>query len=394
MINEPLVGQLQFAGLPVWAFVDSENIISEVNEENNLLHSGRRCGVDPVVGQFNPRIEWSRSSFNVLPTYNNVMMTPAVVDLDANGIPDIVFNTFPGGAFSIGITRAVRGDDGTSLWTITNPAYRVIGQSDVSVGDIDLDGRPEILATHEAGGIMAFEHDGTFKSHNHAVRFSWNFACGGVSIADLDQDGIPEIIAGVLVLNNDGTLRWNGALSGGIGSADNGGGSLSTVADIDLDGSPEVVAGRSAYRADGSLYWNVLIADGFPGVGDFDTGPFAEIVLIASSQIFLLEHTGAIKWGPILIPGRGGAPTIADMDGDGDPEIGGWQGRAGTWYSKRMAPLNGRTRFRISVPSQRGHPYLILKDPAPPAKSRLSPTLMEMVMLKLSPRPITIVSVP
>ena len=38
----------------------------------------------------------------------------------------------------------------------------------------------------------------------------------------------------------------------------------------------------------------------------------------------LLEHTGAVKWGPVAVPGGGriGAPTVGDFDNDGQPEIG------------------------------------------------------------------------
>jgi hypothetical protein len=40
-------------------------------------------------------------------------------------------------------------------------------------------------------------------------------------------------------------------------------------------------------------------------------------------KLYLLEHDGTIKWGPItLLSNGGGAPLVADLDGDGVPEIG------------------------------------------------------------------------
>ena len=46
----------------------------------------------------------------------------------------------------------------------------------------------------------------------------------------------------------------------------------------------------------------------------------AEIVVVSNSSVYLLKHTGAVKWGPVALPGGfGGPPTIADVDGDGRP---------------------------------------------------------------------------
>lgn len=144
------------------------------------------------------------------------------------------------------------------------------------------------------------------------------------SLADLDHDGVPEIVVGPVVFNADGTRRWDGIERGGLGRGVNRFWPVSAVADIDRDGSPEVVAGRSAYRADGTVYWNAPVPDGFTAVGDFDDDPTAEVVVVASGSVYLLEHDGAVRWGPVAIPGGGwgGAPTIADMDGDGRAEIG------------------------------------------------------------------------
>ena len=64
--------------------------------------------------------------------------------------------------------------------------------------------------------------------------------------------------------------------------------------------------------------------DGLNAVGNFDADPFPEVVLVSDGQVWLLEHNGAVKWGPVGLPGggAGGPPTIADFDGDGQPDIG------------------------------------------------------------------------
>ena len=74
------------------------------------------------------------------------MTTPAVIDLNADDIPDIVFTSFHYLVSSA--LRAISGADGTELWSVIDPTFSWSG---VTAGDIDLDGRPEIIVTHDLG---------------------------------------------------------------------------------------------------------------------------------------------------------------------------------------------------------------------------------------------------
>lgn len=199
------------------------------------------------------------------------------------------------------------------------------------------------------------------------------------TLADLDGDGKLEIIIGGRSLNSNntsgcegwvyayrsnGTLYWQTKVRAPVNSSP-------TVADLNGDGKPEVIVGLGGvvetqcwnggvvalHGQDGSTWakgavvwafdtqdWLNHAPDGWldggystPAVGDVDGDGQVEVVFGAWDQcIYLLDHNGVPKWGNL--PGRlngtycGGhgfynedttwsSPALADLDGDGKPEI-------------------------------------------------------------------------
>jgi hypothetical protein len=318
-------GQVEFAGNLVHAWADTTDELLEPDETNNLGSSAPPCELQGPPRPFAPSLKWAWRATGVLSASREVQMTPAVVDLNADGVPDVVFTSYSTALTSGANLRAVDGRTGAELFTVTDAAHLLSGVSQLAVGDLDLDGQPEVVAAGADGdSLVAFEHDGTFK-WTRALTAAESVGWGGPSIADLDGDGTPEILAGRTVLNADGTIRWTG--TDGSGAYVHG--SLTIAADLDLDGALEVIAGRTAYRNDGTVMWTAaVLPDGLTATGNFDADPEPEIVLAGSGQIWLLEHTGEVKWTQptTALGGAGGPPTIADFDGDGALEI----GRAGS----------------------------------------------------------------
>lgn len=316
----PVSGTVRFRQNLIHAVVDAGGDVAETDETNNVAHTGLACLVSPIPGTIDPVVEWAWTSSPVQPTALNVMMTPSVIDLDDDGIPEVVFGSTAsngGGLIEVGFLRALRGADGSELFTVQSP--QISTTFTVATGDIDGDGRPEIVAGSATNNtLLAFEHDGSLKWTSAALAANnW----GAATLADLDMDGTPEIVVGRQVLNADGTIRWVG--TGGSASQGNVG-SISVVADVDLDGMPEVVAGNTLYEADGTIQWQMPLGDGHNAVANMDGDPEAEIVLVTGGQVYLLEHTGVVKWGPRPIPGGGigGPPTIANYDADPEREVG------------------------------------------------------------------------
>jgi RHS repeat-associated protein len=291
-----------------------------------------RTTLDPVL-------KWAWTGSTVLPDFKQVISTPIVANLtddnqdgriNQQDIPDVIFvttNRLDGGLCAAnGVLRAVSGADGSRVFDVTDTTLGIGNCSSVAVGDLDGDGRPEIVGYQVVENrLVILKHDGAFE------RFSDTLSAGRLgsaivtspAIADLNHDGVPEIVIGATVLDATGHILFSRTDTGNFGF-----GPLSTTADLDLNGDLEVVAGFEAYRSDGSTFYNVNpfggSIGGYPAIGNFDDDPFPEVVVVANGSVYLLEHDGARKWGPKAIPGsgQGGPPTVADFDGDGEPEIG------------------------------------------------------------------------
>ena len=66
------------------------------------------CVAEPVVGSFDPVIEWQQTENPAFPSYTQIMSTQAIANLtddngdgaiDENDVPDIVYTTFSGSAY-------------------------------------------------------------------------------------------------------------------------------------------------------------------------------------------------------------------------------------------------------------------------------------------------------
>jgi hypothetical protein len=291
------------------------------------LASNNDCELEPQLGTFEPVLEWEARSWPTEPASAQIMMTPAVVqlsdddgdgDIDADDVPDIVVVSYGAGQ----VLRAVSGDDGHELWATINPSLEVT--AGVAAGDIDGDGLVEIV-TIAGGAVVAYEHTGELKWTSAFVPLDG--ASDNPAISDMNHDGSPEIVVGSAVLRADGSTSGIGAH--GIGSTAGNVGTCSFPVDLDGDGTEELIVGNAAYRMDGTALWFNGQSDGYPAVGNFDGDADGEVVVVVGGAVRLQDTDGTVLWaqnlpGSVAFEGSyiGGPPTVADFDGDGEPEIG------------------------------------------------------------------------
>ena len=163
--------------------------------------------------------------------------------------------------------------------------------------------------------LVCFEHNGILKwISTETVEMGW----GGPAIANIDGVGTPEIVAGAAVFNANGALLWkHNAVAKNLGI-------LTLVANL-IPETPEaeILVGNKLYSHTGEIIWHSQARSGLTAVGDMDNDSVPEIIMIADGKAYILSNMSEVMCGPVNIPGggRGGAPTIADFDGDGDFEF-------------------------------------------------------------------------
>ncbi|MFT7520287.1 MAG: hypothetical protein ACI9MC_002432, partial [Kiritimatiellia bacterium] len=281
------------------------------------------CRGEPIVGVFDPVVQWQWRDNSVHRGYHQIMAAPVVGHLnddDGNGIigdgdvPDVVFTAFIASAYSNpGTLVALDGSTGAQLWSVAQAGgAHPYGAAGVAIADLG-PGGPVVLVPSDKGLLAVEGVDGAFRWLAPTSIYRY----GHPSVADVDGDGVAEVILGASLINADGTLRWTG--TGGQGRPMRG----SFAVDLDGDGAAEIVAGNTVYEVDGSIRWQADGPDLWPAVGDLDLDGSPEIIgTDGQGQVVVRNVDGSDRWTFTLSDGGGGPPTVADFDGDGLPEIG------------------------------------------------------------------------
>jgi hypothetical protein len=311
------------------------------------------CFTEPVMGTFNPEIEWSMFSFDEFPDYHRAAMTPVVGHMtDDNGdglrneldVPDLLLLTYNSTNWPLfhGVMRLISGDGTVVHWSVQTFDYKERtywpwGIAGGAFGDIDSDGVPDIVTTvwdeeSELCFVAAFEPDGQIKwvATDETVKCASNQP----ALADLQGDGSPDVVVGNLIIDGttgfvSGVGEWGAGLDSSYGNS----GAHAFPIDLDGDGVQEIVTGRAFYNADGTLRCLTSVSDGYPAVADLNGDGYGEVVITGREGIRIVDRDCWLldSWD-LAGSGRGGPATIADFDGDGQPEIGVAEAQTYTCY--------------------------------------------------------------
>ena len=290
---------------------------------------------------------WKYKILRATNRISEVETAPAVVDVDADGVLDIIFAANDGNIYALNIT-------GGEVWSVDLRRYynrfwffkrnlrhglRII--SSPAVGDINSDGLLEVvIATRSSGDLKSK----VFALNAHDGSLVWIFEIekyetdASPSIADIDGDGVLEVIIGAgetphgggdkglyVLEGGNGTLRWRFQAGGGLDASP-------SIADIDGDGRMEIVVGSLwdggvyAVNHDGTLLWRYGTKDqvySTAAIADVNGDDRLEgIVGSTDNNLYVIDgKTGGLVW-KFRTEGRiYSSPAVADLDGDGKLEI-------------------------------------------------------------------------
>jgi hypothetical protein len=308
-----------------------------------IRNEGLTCEREAEFDPFDPDAFWHWDGVEVAGvTYDQVMATPMVGDLDRDGVPEVVFPAY-GPDLGQAVLVVASGSTGETLRTYRQTVFR--GGAHAAIGQLDDDEALEIVIGAIDRIVMiddplscpdpSLDEDGCFVwSYDYDGFASINTQIS-VALHDLNADGLVEVVMGALVLDG----RTGALIAEGTGSRALGpfGVMLSAVADVvnppgaaAPDGQQELLTGNCAWRVDfeagvlREIWCADEFADGFPGVADLTGDGSPEVVTVRSGAVYVLDGATGDVLHTLAMPdsGHGGAPNLADFDGDGRVEIG------------------------------------------------------------------------
>jgi hypothetical protein len=222
----------------------------------------------------------------------------AAADITGDGRDEIIFGAGPGSKPLVSIRD--RNNKEISTFLAYNENFR--GGIRVAAGDVDGDGKDEIITAPRAGGggqVLIYEADGTRRSlefwpYGPYFRGGIDVAVGNIDLSEPKQEIIVAPESGYKPLVKIYKPKWgNEIYSEFLAFAENfTGGVRLAVADVDLDGVDEVIVGAASR---GGHVRVLEPKDGSPrGIDYFPFGPTYR---------------------------SGVDVSAADFDGDGKPEI-------------------------------------------------------------------------
>jgi len=251
-----------------------------------------------------------------------------------------------------GTLRAIHGDGSGEIFTVrTDLDGSLLIQSCVNpvIVDLDYDGIPEIVTLkngpiphYDEVSILVFNADGSLKSRGEDLReqrtqengFLDFESVGAIEVADLENDGEVEIIYANAVFDSQGNVKFNAPDWGDIAFSY----SVPSVADVDMDGVKEVIFGSNIYDSFGGLFLEIPLHPriplrrfseqypaGYLQVVNLDGDISPEFVITNTGKLTPVNHDGSLivdAFNPTRFNQPSVAPSlIADIDSDGESEV-------------------------------------------------------------------------
>jgi len=245
-----------------------------------------------------------------------ISISPTVVDLMEDETPEVLVVNQTGTIFCL------EGKTGNPIWKYDLPGVIEWGMTALAVYDLDGDGDLEIIAADDRGNVICLSHAGELiwqytGDHGYAL-------CPAVGLVGGREEPV-ILIAGskvpLICLDASGKELWR--------VSESGRGASPVIADIDGDGRNEILGGLDnaviCVGGNGKIRWKYDMPrdiDSSIAVADADENGVADIYAIDLAGTFVvLDPDGKKQWGANVRERVRRSPAIADIDGDGALEV-------------------------------------------------------------------------
>jgi len=299
----------------------------------------------------------SASSFSSAVTVQGGSHNIEISDIDGDGKPDLVIADYFNNTFTV--TRNTSTSGSISFAAKVAFPWAMGGQpNEVSIGDFDGDGKPDLALGGNGGGTFVSVYRNTSTPGNISFAARQDFAASsgqgnGNRIIDIDGDGKPDLLSVhwsgncLWVLRNISTGPGNISFASGVSFATTSQPHKIDVGDLDGDGKPDVVI--TAFTSNTlSIFRNTSTAgtisfasrqDYSPGtvpyfvhIGDLDGDGKSDIAVVNRDIATLAVYRNTSTAGSITLATRQDFATPAgtmthyglafgDLDGDGKPDM-------------------------------------------------------------------------
>jgi hypothetical protein len=292
------------------------------------LITANDAGGPPLVTVRNPVTNEIKLQFNAYASTFGGGVRVATGFFNGDTVPDIVTAPGPGGGPHI---RIFDGSSGGVLSEFFAYGLNFTGGVYVAIGDVNHDGRADIITGADAGGgphIRVFSGiDGSVITEFFAYGPSFT---GGVRVAssDIDRDGFADIITAAGPGGGPHVQAFSGRTGGILKSffAYGGGfkgGVYVASADVNGDGTADIITGPGVgggphLRVFSGAPSGSLISEGyaFPPVSN-QQGQFSNSIVWSSGlRVAATDINGDGKADVIVAPGRGQPPLVRIVDGN------------------------------------------------------------------------------
>jgi FG-GAP-like repeat/IPT/TIG domain/FG-GAP repeat/Secretion system C-terminal sorting domain len=274
--------------------------------ENVVVQTGGLTTYSPLP--FNPLFNGERilrqSSFQKMMDFTNASgARNFVADIDVDGKGDLIV---AGGYGKFYVYRNVSSTGIIEASSFSGPVEFSASPnllSESKVADIDGDGRPDIIGVIYGDRVVVFRNasvPGTINSSSFDTPVIFTTGLGtnpnDIVIGDLDLDGKPEIVTGnyqggISILKNQTSLGGISANSFAtpVNMVTDGTTFSVAIADIDRDGKPEIIGANSVEHTISVFHNTSTIGtidnNSFAGKVSFSTGPDSRPVFVSASDL-------------------------------------------------------------------------------------------------------------